>query len=1285
ARHGGTFVENKGQTLAEARFEAAWGAHRVYLTPEGIALLLTDPTPFHKAHFQRWGPPLPVYSHFIRISWVGGNAVEPFGIEPETTRYHFFQGDWQATDVRGFRQVSYKGIYPGVEALFTLTPQGLKWDWIVANPSALKQIRLRYEGASLAIQGDSLYIETSIGTFPEALPRIYEKHTQKPLRIRYHCEGAYISYELLEPANGPLIIDPVVVFSTFSGSFSDNWGFTATYDLEGNAFAGGNVNDFVWRSNPGQIRFPVTPGAVQGTFGGGVDYPSNAPIFWSTDMALWKVNPTGTTRLWATYLGGSNNEQPHSLVCDAAGNLYLMGATRSTNFPTTPRAYQTTSRGGIEIVVACINSTGNLLLGSTYIGGSGEDGLNSAEQPLYYFYADDGRGEIFLSDTLCYIISSTRSANFPTTANAYQRNLRGSMDAVICAFSLDLRHLYASTYLGGNGADAGYSLRIHPSGRIYAAGGTNSTNFPTTPNAYQPSFRGGRAEGWLVALDTFLTQIIYGTYWGTNQYDQVFMIDIDRQGNLWGAGHTEGNLTPTPNTYSTAGGKQFVFSMNAELSQILRLSIWGSPGRTTPNITISAFTVDKCGYAYVSGWGGLEISPDLPSGSTTGLPTTPNANQTTTDGQDFYLIAFRPNLSALAYASFWGGPVSDEHVDGGTSRFDPRGVIYQSVCGGCGGRSDFPTTPGVVSRTNNSTNCNNALFKIDFQLGDPVVAALTLSPPSGCAPFTATFQNLSQNGTSYYWDFGNGQTFNGATPPPITYTAPGTYWITLVAINPATCNERDTLRRRLVVLPPPNPNFTPRLGCDLSATFIPADSSVGNNYFWSFGDGGTSNLIRPTHTYSTPGTYTVKLVITNANGCKDSSTQTIRIQLPSVRAGFTWQGDPCLGRYTFLNQSQNATYYVWIIGTDTLRNVVSPTYAFPTSGTYIVTLIAYDERGCSDTLRRLVPVSRQVRANFTPRIQFCNLSVTFENTSQGAGSYQWNLGDGTTSTQTTLTHIYAAPGIYEVQLVAIAPDGLCRDTLRRTLDLRFISEAIAEVRADPCRGGIRLISRSRGAERVWWIIQGDTLRSDSTFWQAPGPGRYFWQLITNPGYAPFCQDTLTGEVEIPLRQRADSIPWSADICAGYVFIQLPILADQVLSARINGIPFLAEAFPLRLPLSPSQGYDVQIIYRDNQNCPDTLRTLITPEVAIARYLFIPTAFTPNGDGINDEFRIIGGDVCIEGLWIYDRWGKEVYATRTAPFSWSGKDARGNPLPEGAYVFVVFIKGFRRAGTVTMVR
>ena len=188
-------------------------------------------------------------------------------------------------------------------------------------------------------------------------------------------------------------------------------------------------------------------------------------------------------------------------------------------------------------------------------------------------------------------------------------------------------------------------------------------------------------------------------------------------------------------------------------------------GGAFPDISPSAFLVNNCGNIFVSGWGG---ATGTQQGSTFGLPTTPNAEQLSTDGNDFHLLVLFKDAVSLLYATFFGGPISNEHVDGGTSRFDKNGIVYQSVCGGCGGNSDYPTTPGVWSNTNNSSNCNNAVFKFDMS---DIDAKLSVLPQNeGCVPFNATFQNTSTGGLTYFWDYGDGTTSNRALPVGVDYT-----------------------------------------------------------------------------------------------------------------------------------------------------------------------------------------------------------------------------------------------------------------------------------------------------------------------------------------------------------------------------------------------------------------------------------------------------------------------------------------------------------------------------------
>ncbi len=206
--------------------------------------------------------------------------------------------------------------------------------------------------------------------------------------------------------------------------------------------------------------------------------------------------------------------------------------------------------------------------------------------------------------------------------------------------------------------------------------------------------------------------------------------------------------------------------------------------------------VDICGNIYVCGWGANILQSSLLSG----MPVTPDAFQMNSpNGFDFYLFVLKRDFSDILYGSYLGGNQAQEHVDGGTSRFDKHGIVYQSACGGCGGFSDFPTTTGAHSMNNMSTRCNNLVFKFDFNLIPN--AEFTADETIGCAPFTVTFDNFSSGSDSYLWDFGNNDTTSVIFNPTITYTTPGTYLVKLY-VTDSICLLTDSAEITITVTDP---------------------------------------------------------------------------------------------------------------------------------------------------------------------------------------------------------------------------------------------------------------------------------------------------------------------------------------------------------------------------------------------------------------------------------------------------------------------------------------------------
>lgn len=222
-----------------------------------------------------------------------------------------------------------------------------------------------------------------------------------------------------------------------------------------------------------------------------------------------------------------------------------------------------------------------------------------------------------------------------------------------------------------------------------------------------------------------------GTYWGSIDYEQIYFIDLDINNKVYFTGQTEGKFKRTAGCYGKDNTTQFIGRLSNDLSKEEFITTFGNRTNSVPELCPSAFMVDNCYNIYFSGWGSVIGIGN--NGTTNGLPITADAHQKTTDNHDFYLIVLGKDAKSLKYASYFGGNKSRDHVDGGTSRFDNRGIIYQSVCASCPnsppGLNDFPTSPAnVVFKNNVSIRCSNASFKLDFRLGYSIDAIFTVTP-----------------------------------------------------------------------------------------------------------------------------------------------------------------------------------------------------------------------------------------------------------------------------------------------------------------------------------------------------------------------------------------------------------------------------------------------------------------------------------------------------------------------------------------------------------------------------
>jgi len=927
------FIENKGQWGDHVFFQNNVHGGNMWVEQGRVLFQLQDYSMLKDAHFSdlKTDKELTYKEKLIELKFVDALKVTQIEKKGATDHYYnYFIGNdkskW-ASDVRGYEEFTLKELYQGIDIRFIEQEKEIKYEFIVAPHVQTDKIKLKYSyQKELKIdKKGNLIIKTELGDIIEEKPYAYQIVNGKIIEIpcSYELVDNIVTFKLGEyNKRVTLVIDPTLIFATYNGAVSDNFGMTATYGYDGSAYTGGTVYGNS-HPMPDPNAYDVNSNLTMLNVGNSI----------TTDAFILKYSSDGTTMLWATFYGGGDNTQgtdvPHSLICDKDDNIYVFGSTSSIDFPIVS-GFQSAHAGGTpfsvnyngvnygvagtDIYVAKFSTNGHNLLGSTYVGGDKNDGVNyiisagnyssaAAYDSLTMNYGDQFRGEIMLDSVNNIIVgSSTRSANFPTQ-NPFQPTLAGQQDGVVFKLRNDFSGLIFSSFYGGSKTDAIYSVKIDSSQNIVFGGGTTSLNLNITPGSYQNTNGGGKADGFIGKLTPDGLSLTHSTYIGSLNYDQVFFIEIDRLDNVFILGQSNGGLFPVINAaYSNPGSSQYIAKFNPDLTTIVGSTVFGS-GSSTFNISPSAFLVDICGNMYVSGWGGSVLQGSPPLG---GMPVTPDAFQPSSpNGFDFYLIVLEREFNSLLYATYLGGNASKEHVDGGTSRFDKNGVVYQAVCGGCWANSDFPTTSDAWSNNNLSTGCNALTFKFDFNLIPN--AEFTTDNSIGCSPFVVTFENFSSDSDGYMWDFGDGNLDSTTFEPVITYTTPGTYNV-MLTVTDSICLITDSAFITIEVYPEILLENIPDVYMCIPDTIIlTADANgTATSFLWSsnnnFTDTLNTSLSDSTAQINEPvaGYY---YVMASNNGC--SVIDSVEVGFTSADLSLNGPNNLCIGDETVINASSN--------------------------------------------------------------------------------------------------------------------------------------------------------------------------------------------------------------------------------------------------------------------------------------------------------------------------------------------------------------------------------------------
>ncbi|MBO0357017.1 gliding motility-associated C-terminal domain-containing protein [Hymenobacter sp. BT186] len=1250
------FIENRGQWPEPVRYSADIPSGRLFLEPGGLTYSLLADVPHAHAGQPQPAATTALKAHALRVTFEGG-APQP-ALKPETQTAevrHYLRGNdpkhW-ARNVPGFRELRYAGIWPGIGAHFYENQnQQLEYDFELAANAQPAAIQLRYDGAdALRLTSDgSLEISTSVGIIRELAPKAWQTDAtghRREVSCAYVLDGQTIRFQLgTYDRQQPLTIDPTVVFSTYTGATNDNWGFTATYDAQGNMYSGGIV------FGPG---YPTTVGAYQTSFNNVID------------IGIIKYN-TATTgpaaRVWATYLGGSQADFPHSLVVGSQGDLFMLGTTSSLDYPTTTGAYDRTYNGGTptsvfnatlpngsDLVVTRLSNNGSTLGGSTFVGGSANDGLlaTTGIPSLVQNYGDTFRGDIQLdANDNIYIASNSASTDFPVSNGLGRTFQGGGLDAVVCKLNATASTLLWSSFLGGSGTDAAYSLQLGATGNVYVSGGTSSTNFPTTAGTLNPTARGG-IDGFVARISQLGTLLEKSTYLGTTAYDQAYFVQLDASGAVYLLGQSLGSYPVTAGRYQNPGSKQFIHKLDADLSITSFSTVFGS-GRSTIDISPTAFLVDQCNRIYVSGWGGSTNQGTPGNGNTQTLPITTNAVQSTTDGNDFYLLQLAPDATRLDYATYFGQNGGGDHVDGGTSRFDPRGVVYQAVCA-CGRTSGFPIPPGAgtYSTTSGFSNCNNAAFKIDFETVTVIAGTnRNVCVASAPQPLLGSPAGGTWTGPGVSGSVATGFVF---TPTPALL---GIQTLTYTVTGVGPCGGVSTLQ--LTVVPSPSAAFTAptQTSFCISQSALPSISLAATPAGGTFsGPGVTGSLFNPN--LAGPGTHILTYTV-NSAGCILQTTQTVTIVRATTGPAFTVCSN---GIPTPLTGSPVGG--VWsgpgVSGSIGTGFVFTPTAALV--GTQSLTYTITGTSGCTSTATLIATV--QQYSTFTPPTLpgYC-ITTTTPISLPGSALWSGPGVRGPSSTGFTFTPSLAGTGTFSLSYTT----GFGPCDISGTIPVTISSPAVISLPPDTilCPGTTQAFRlRATPAGGTW---TGPNVSSTGVF--TPPAGFTGSVTLTYAITTGVCTSAATRRVSVaPAPTYAAR--WEPELCAETRQAPLTVRFSDPLN-NFSGVRWdFGDG-------TQGSGNNVTHVYtQPGRYTPRLTRPfnnglcaveLDLPVVEVTKAYEIPNIITPNGDPKNEYFRATNG--CPAQLQVFSRWGNKVFEAANYQNDWNG-----GKLPNGVYYYLL---------------
>jgi hypothetical protein len=701
-----SFEANQGQVDPQVKYVARGEGYTLFLT-SGAAVL----------GLRSVGAGKP--THWVQLILQGANPTSAMTAEEQLAgRSNYFVGNdsskWHA-NIPTFSRVRYQQVYPGVDLIYYGRQGRLENDFEVNPGVNPKVISWRLEGAEKVRVGPGGDLLLQVGENEVRLqqPRAYqwEGNQQREIAIRYRIRGQNVRFDLGNyNRHLKLVIDPILTYSTYLGASGGETAYGVVLDATGNVYMTGTT---------ASANFPAASSAFQPTYAG------------DGDIFVAEFNPAATGLLFATFLGGTGTDTPTEILLSSFGNLFLVGSTTSSNFPTTASVLQPNYAGNQDAFLTEMKPDGSALIYSTYIGGTGTDFGTAV--------ALDAAGN-------AYVTGSTRSTDFPTK-NPIQPGNIAQFDAFVTEVSPAGALVY-STYLGGALNDYGTGIGVDSSGNVIVSGYTYSTDFPTQ-DALQSALSGG-SDLFVTKFMPGSNSLLFSTYLGGAGIDRASGMVLDASGNIFVTGDTQStNFPVTANAYqATLAGTDNVLlaKLDSTGSVLVFSTLFG--GAATDQAT--ALTRDSAGNIYITGFTQSTNLPLLdPIQNILGIAGAGNCGSTNLINvannvcSDAFVTKFTPSGTPV-FSSFLGGSGNDS---GQGIAVDSAGAIY--VVGGTAS-PNFPATFNAFQWQYLGTDGNNNAFLAKISPNDGPSVALSPqqinfgSEPiqSASSPVTITLTNV---------------------------------------------------------------------------------------------------------------------------------------------------------------------------------------------------------------------------------------------------------------------------------------------------------------------------------------------------------------------------------------------------------------------------------------------------------------------------------------------------------------------------------------------------------------